>query len=112
MKWIFSFLLSFSITFIAGFFIWSAFIDYPGNFVQQVLAQISINFFPASISTSTLQPIDFKQDEPDSTPITNSTTNTENTNTIVLAYEDEQDQLDDIQEELDVIDKQLHDLVA
>jgi hypothetical protein len=120
-KWIFSFLASFFVTFIAGFFIWNIFIS-PGNgFLDDVLAEvdrISSNFFTASISQSPKSentiPKDNKSLEPDKNllnSVNSVNIETEEKNQIVMSEADIRDQLDDIQEKLDIIKKQVVDLL-
>ena len=117
-KWIFSFLVSCSITFVTGFFIWNIFAS-PGNGVfNQVLSQINeigYKIFPASISPSSqvenvIPTANLEQNVP--SELTLEITDTESQNPAIAQEESLQDQLDDIQEKLDIIRQQVQELVA
>jgi DNA uptake protein ComE-like DNA-binding protein len=123
-KWIFSFLASFFVTFMAGFFIWNIFIS-PGNgLLDDVLAEvnkISSGFLPASISSSpkienTVPNVNSNQNQVSNQNLDSNETllnsiEIPDQNLIVMSESDIRDQLDDIQEKLDVIKKQVADLL-
>ncbi|MCX6718110.1 MAG: helix-hairpin-helix domain-containing protein [Candidatus Staskawiczbacteria bacterium] len=111
-KPIFYFLISFSITFIVGFFVWSVFVDFPGNLVKPVLAEINSKFFTASILPDlSINLTEEKPTEQNLEPAIDLATDIANQNLVVLSGEDEQDQLDNIQEKLDIIKQKVQALV-
>jgi len=112
-KFIFSFIFSFFATFIVGFFIWSAFVDFPGNFIKPVLAEINSKLFTASISFTdknlNQNNNDNQEPQPEEVDLLSSP-DVENQSPIIEINYEYQDFLDDIEEELDIIDQQINAL--
>jgi len=109
-KWIFSFIVSFSITFILGFFVWSAFVDFPGNPVKQVLAKINSKLFTASVAPyDEIQPV-MQSAAPSGDGASLEEASDEDGEVkpaFAEATAGKQDLLDDIQEKLDIISQQV-----
>ena len=109
-KSIFYFLISFTAAFSLGFFIWSAFVDFPGNFIKPALAEVSSKFFTASIVPQDINLNINNQESPPKDVDLLNYTDAENLDSVVLVKEDEQDQLDDIQEKIDIIKQKVQEL--
>lgn len=112
---IFYFLLSFIITFTVGFFVWNIFVN-SDNILNQVLSQanqLGSKIFTASLSTdyqdeAVVSPVDLEKPEAATQNLAPEVNladfvDNANQNTIIVAQESVQDQLDDIQEKLDII---------
>ena len=114
-KWIFSFLISFFITFITGFLIWNIFISPEDGVLNQIL--LGLKIFSASVSSDYV--IDNITPETDSGQEDSNNQDLESDenlsviqNSVIASPQSFQDQLDDIQEKLDIISQQLQELVA
>ncbi|MCX6723282.1 MAG: DUF5011 domain-containing protein [Candidatus Staskawiczbacteria bacterium] len=112
-KFIFYFLISFSATFILGFFVWAVFVDFPGNFIKPVFAEINSKFFIASVTPPDENLNQNNNNQESQTKDINllNPSNIGNQNDIVASSEDVQDQLDNIQEKLDIIKQKVQVLV-
>lgn len=106
-KWVIYFIVSFTATIIAGFFIWASFVDFPGN-------PLKPDPLTASLSSPSLAQDNLPESgeimpeifdletapvEPQETPAP-----------FILTEEEKQNLFDDIQEKLDVISSQVADL--
>lgn len=118
-KKFFPFFVSFLITFVAGFFIWSAFVTPNNSVFDQVLAEankIGYKFFPASLSSNIAktisQPAEAEQVIPPDKSMADLADDGSSDTAVLTVVEDEQDKLDDIREELDIINQRMQVLIA
>ena len=113
-KSIFYFLTSLITTLVVGFLFWAVFIGPDSSILEKVSAGVNkINslFFTASLSQNNVGEDKLADQSKSTEKILPQTDNTDNQNIIVLANEDTQNQLDDIQEKLDIIKQKVLTLV-
>ena len=124
-KQFFVFLISFTITFGVGFLIWDVFINPTENILNQVLGQVNkissklflASFNPDSNTRNDITKSDYEQIKATSDELLSDENLTDmgdfpDGSDVILAEKARQDLLDDIAEKLDVIQRQVDDLMG